>query len=123
MLSSSNVLVEICVGGGSLVIGSVFLFGARQIFQIGKNVKQVKDVVLGEPASLGIPARPGMVERVSAVETAQHESDVRVEGINTSVGELSRTVGELSKVVHEVKGAVMSNANPQTVILPQQENR
>ena len=112
----SSAVVTTIAGGGSLIIATAFLYGVKQIFEIGKNVKQVKEVVLGEPASLGIPARPGALERITNGEQSQVATDKRVDGIADSVTGLATTVTELSKVVHEIKGAVMSSQT--NVILP-----
>lgn len=70
----------LAIAGGVVVVGGAGALIAgfmRWLARTGKNVADIKDDLLGEPARDGVPERPGVMKRLAGV-------DVRLDGIESA---------------------------------------
>lgn len=72
-------------------IGVLIWVGVK-VFPVLRKINHFVDDVAGEPARAGVPARPGLMERLSVVEEKQDEQSVS----------LAKQSAALAVVQHEV---------------------
>lgn len=61
-------------GAITVVVGACTALGVggRFMLRMGRNITNLRDDLLGEPARAGVPRRPGVVERLGLIEKELH---------------------------------------------------
>jgi hypothetical protein len=80
------------------VAGAIFA-AFKWVIPFARKVSHFIDDVAGEPERPGVPARPGLMERVTTIETTQEEQSVVLAAVERKQAEHSDT---LATVSHEV---------------------
>lgn len=110
--------VVVVVGGAlALVVGFV-----RWLARTGKNVADIKDDLLGEPAREGVAERPGVMKRLAKIEGSQKEmmAELRPNGggslrdaVNRLEAGQEAAFGRLTAL--EARLNVLESAKPMTI--------
>lgn len=102
-LEVAGAVATVLAVGGALI---------RWGWRIGRNIARLVDAIIGEPARPGFEARPGVLERMSNVESAVGSHGDQITHVAAQTAENSRRVDVIEGLVHEIKGAVMAPSPP-----------
>jgi hypothetical protein len=94
---------QLVAGGGPIV---ALVLGIRALSRRLHPVARIGDVILGTPEMPGVPAVPGVLERLRLMEESAHAVITSIDGLHLSVAALSTQVGGLSEQNREIVSAV-----------------
>ncbi len=96
--------------GVFLLLVTVYVL-IRKIYPISRRFMHLIDDLGGEAARPGVPARPGLMERVASVEQASHETRERLETVETATSQLLRNGGSrLADAAYRVEATQREDA-------------
>ncbi|MBB6172166.1 ubiquinone biosynthesis protein UbiJ [Nocardiopsis mwathae] len=85
---------------GAVAAVGAFAMGARRVGRMVRRVVHLVDDLAGEPERAGVEARPGLMERVAALE--ERVEEVRHEVQHNNGGSLKDAVKRTEDAVHRL---------------------
>ena len=89
--------------GVALLLVAIYTVG-RKLWPLSKRITHLIDDLAGDDARPGVPARPGLMERVASVEAASHETRERLKDVEKATAQLLRNGGShLADAIYRVE--------------------
>lgn len=104
MTGEQLALIASALGVAGIIIGALVRFVFRPLWRLTVKTGHFLDSWNGEPARDGLPARPGVVDRIVAIEYQVHSNDGG--SIKDAVGRIESKVDAQTEAAATVKAAL-----------------